>query len=184
MRISPHKHRVSAVLARRFPLEFCRRGFFYVLRASPRKHRVCRAVLAPPFPLEFCTRVFMFCVLRLANTGYVQCFSLGPFWVCTLVFVTFCLTNIGFVQCFSVGSLLIKFVRLCFSRFVMRIFPHKHRVCAVPFPRPPVRFVRLSLSCYVKNISFVQCFSLGSLKVYTVILVMFCQNGQICFCIS
>ena len=30
----------------------------------------------------------------------------------------------------------------------MRISPHKHRVCAVPFPRPPVKFVRLSLSCY------------------------------------
>ena len=29
--------------------------------------------------------VFMFCVLCLANTGFVQCFSLGPFWVCTFV---------------------------------------------------------------------------------------------------
>ena len=109
IRTSPHKHRVSAVLARRFPLEFCTRGFFYVLRASPRKHQVCRAVLAPRFPLKFCTRVFMFWVLRLANTGFVQCFSLGPFWVCTLVFVTFCLTIIGFVQCFSLGSLLKSF---------------------------------------------------------------------------
>ena len=56
------------------------------MRTSPHKHRVC-AVLAARFPLEFYTRVFfMFCVLCLANIG----FSLGPFWVCTLVFVTFC----------------------------------------------------------------------------------------------
>ena len=30
----------------------------------------------------------------------------------------------------------------------MRIFPYKHRVCSVPFPRPPVKLIRLSLSCY------------------------------------
>ena len=35
----------------------------------------------------------------------------------------------------------------------MRIFPHKLRVCAVPFPRPRVKFVRLSLSCYVMRTS-------------------------------
>ena len=34
----------------------------------------------------------------------------------------------------------------------MRIFPYKHRVCAVPFPWSPVKFVRLSLSCYVMRI--------------------------------
>ena len=35
----------------------------------------------------------------------------------------------------------------------MRIFPHKHRVCAVPFLRFPVKFVRLSLSYYVTRTS-------------------------------
>ena len=78
MRTSPHKHRVSAVLARRFPLEFCKRVFF------------------------------MFCVLRLANTGFaVQCSHLGSLWnfasVCFFMFCVLRLANTGFVQCFSLG---------------------------------------------------------------------------------
>ena len=40
-----------------------------------------------------------------------------------------------------------------FLTFCNAYFPHKHRVCAVPFPRSPVRFVRLSLSCYVMRTS-------------------------------
>ena len=78
LRALPRKHWVCAVLFPR-PLLSLYAGVFYVLRASPRKHRVCRAVLVPRFPLEFCKCVFMFCVLRLANTGFMWCFSLGPF---------------------------------------------------------------------------------------------------------
>ena len=91
----------------------------YVLRASPRKHRVC-AVLFPRPLLSLYA-----CVCHVLPHKHRVCavlFSRFPFK---------------------------KFVRLCFSHFVMRIFPHKHRVCAVPFPRPPVKFVRLFLSCYV-----------------------------------
>ena len=68
-----------------------------------------------------------------------------------------------------------KFVRLCFSRFVMRIiFPHKHRVSAVPFPWPPVKFVRLSLSCYVMR---------TSPQEHQFRAVLFSQL-PLCFCIS
>ena len=46
-----------------------------------------------------------------------------------------------------------RFVRLCFSRFVMCIFPHKHRVCAVLFCRFPfIKFVRLCFSRFVMRI--------------------------------
>ena len=152
MRTSPHKHRVSAVLARRFPLEFCTRVFLcfacfasktpglpcsartsvpfgilhacvYVLRASPRKHRIC-AVLFPRLLLSLYA-----CVCHVLPHKHR---------VCAVLFCRFPFK---------------KFVRLCFSRFAMRIFPHKHRVCAVPFPRPLVKFVRLSLSCYVMRTS-------------------------------
>ena len=95
----------------------------YALRASPRKHRVC-AVL---FPWPLLSLYAGVChVLPHKHVVCAVLFSRFPFK---------------------------KFVRLCFSRFVMRIFPHKHRVFAVPFPRPPVKFVRLSLSCYVMRTS-------------------------------
>ena len=95
------------------------------MRTSPHKHRVY-AVLATRFPLEFCTRVFLgFACFASQTPGLCSAFSSAPF----------------------------EFVRLCLSRFVMRTLPHKHRVCAVPFPRPPVKFVRLSLSCYFMRTS-------------------------------
>ena len=217
MRTSPHKHRVSAVLARRFPLEFCTRVFF------------------------------MFCVLRLADTGFaVQCSHLGSLWnfarVCFLCFACFASQTPGLPcsartsvpfgilhACVYVSRasprkhrvcavlfprLLLslyacvchvlphkhqvcavlfsrfpfkKFVRLCFARFVMRIFPHKHLVCAVPFPRPPVKLIFVVL-CYAYFASRApascSAFLSAPLKVYTLILVVFCQSGQICFCIS
>ena len=137
------------------------------MRTSPHKHRV-RAVLAPRFPKVgiLHARVFMFCVLRLANTGFVQCFSLGPFWVCTLV----CLTNIGFVSAFPSGYPSLNVCTLMFATFVL--------LCV--FSLTNIGFVQcLSLDpllnlyaylCHVMlcvlrltNISFVQCFSLGSL---------------------
>ena len=42
-----------------------------------------------------------------------------------------------------------EFVRFCLSRIVLRTSPHKHRVCAMLFPRSPLKFVRL---CYVTPI--------------------------------
>ena len=40
----------------------------------------------------------------------------------------------------------LKFIRFCLSRIVMRTSPHKHRVCAVLFPRSPCEFARLCVS--------------------------------------
>ena len=104
----------------------------------------------------------MFCVFCLTNTGFVQCYSL-------------CLTNIGFVQCFSFGSRKVIYALLLrFSQnFVLRVLPHKHRVCTLLFPRLPlislhacVYFALFSnfLLCVfcLTNIVFVQCSPFGS----------------------
>ena len=79
MRTLPHKHRVCAVLLPRFPFKFVRLcvSFRYAYFAS-QTSGLCSACTSVPFGiLHAC--VFMFCVLRLANTGFVECFSLGPF---------------------------------------------------------------------------------------------------------
>ena len=125
---SPHKHRVCAVLFPRFPFEFARLcvSFCYANFASQTSglRSACTSV---PFGISHAC-VFTFCVLRLANTGFVQCFSLRPLLslyacVCHVLLCVLCLTNIGFVQCFSLGSLLSLYayvsrsVALC-SRFV------------------------------------------------------------------
>ena len=97
--------------------------YLCVLRASPIKHRVCAVLFSRPLLSLYA------CVCHVLPYKHRVCavlFSRFPFK---------------------------KFVRLCFSRFVMRIFPHKHRVCAMPFPRTLVKFVRLSLSCYVMRTS-------------------------------
>ena len=141
----------------------------YVMRTSPHKHRVS-AVLARRFPFEFCTRVFLcFACFASQTPGLCSTFPSAPFWVCTLVFVTFCLTNIGFVQCFSLGSLL------------KSLYAYVSHVLWCVFSLANIGFVQclslgplLSLYAYLclvmlcvlrlKNISIVQCFSLGSLK--------------------
>ena len=79
----------------------------------------------------------------------------------------------GFVQCFSFGSLKVSYTLLLrFSQnFVLRVLPHKHRVCAVLLPRLPssllhacVYFALFSnfLLCVfcLTNIGLVQCFCL------------------------
>ena len=63
------------------PFEFVRLCLLcYVMPSSPYRQTsgLCSACTSVPFGiLHAC--VFMFCVLRLANTGFVQCFSLSPF---------------------------------------------------------------------------------------------------------
>ena len=79
LRTSPHKHRVCAVLLPSVPFEFVRVcvAFCYTYFAS-QTSGLCSACTSVPFGiLHAC--VFMSCVLRLANTRFVQCFSLGPF---------------------------------------------------------------------------------------------------------
>ena len=143
---------------------------------------LCNAFPSVPFEVCALMFVILLCALRLTNIGFVQCLHVGSLWnfarVCFYVLrasprknrvcaVLFRRPLLSLYACVShvlpykhrVCAVLFsrfpfkKFVRLCFSRFVMRIFPHKHRVCAVPFPRPPVKFVRLSLSCYVMRTS-------------------------------
>ena len=112
------------------------------------------------------------CILRLTNIGFVQCFSLGSLvslFACVSRFVMHTSPHKHRVCAVLFSRFPFKkFLRLCLSRFVMptlphkhRVcecfslgfpflkrlysFPHKHRVCVVPFPRPPVKFVRLSM---------------------------------------
>ena len=86
-----------------------------------------------------------------------------------------CLTNIGFVQCFWFGSRKVSYALLLrFSQnFVLRVLSHKHRICALLFPRLPlislhacVYFALFSnfLLCVfcLTNIVFVQCSPFGS----------------------
>ena len=129
---------------------------------------LCSACTSVPFGiLHAC--VFMFCVLRLAYTGFAQFFSPRPLLslyacVCHIMLCALRLTNIGFVQCFSLGSLVSLYAYV--SRFVMRTSPHKHRVCAVLAPRFRLEFcTRVFMFCVLclTNIRFVQCLSLGPL---------------------
>ena len=91
------------------------------------------------------------------------------------MFCVLCLTSIGFVQCFSFGSGKVSYTLLLrFSQnFVLRVLPHKHRVCAVPLPRLckvccmlVFNFALFShfLLCVfcLRNIMFVQCSPFGS----------------------
>ena len=94
----------------------------------------------------------LFCVFCLTNTGFVQCYSLGPLKVCCMLVFTvllysvifrfasvFCLTNIVIVQCSPFGSrsLLHAFVvsNLCLVLFAS---PTSGLCSAFPFGSPQV----------------------------------------------
>ena len=68
-------------------------------------------------------------------------------------FACFASQTQGLCSAFPRPSL--EFVRFCLSRIVLRTSPHKHRVCAVLFPRSPLKFVRLCyvMLCYVMRTS-------------------------------
>ena len=93
-------------------------AFCYAYFAS-QTSGLCSACTSVPFGiLHAC--VFMFCVLRLANTRFVQYFSLG--------------------------SLLGLYAYV--SRFLMRSLPYKLRVCAVLAPRFPLEFCTRVFLCF------------------------------------
>ena len=94
----------------------------------------------------------LFCVFCLTNTGFVQCYSLGPLKVCCMLVFTvllysvifrfasvFCLTNIVIVQCSPFGSrsLLHAFV-VSNLRFVLFASPTSGLCSAFPFGSPQV----------------------------------------------
>ena len=95
-----------------------------------------------------------------------------------------CITNIGFLQCFSFGSRKVSYTLLLpFSQnFVLRVLPHKHRVCAVLLPRLPSSLLhRLVFILLYSVISCFACFTsptsglcsafpFGSPQVYTLLV--------------
>ena len=139
---------------------------FYVLRASPRKHRVC-AVLFPQPLLSLYACVFffqLFCYAYFASqtSGLCSAFLSVPFLkVCALMFLTFCYVYFpsqtsGLCSAFPLPP--VKFVRLSLSCYVMRTSPHKHQFLAVLFSWLPFKFTRLYWSCFVKTVKFVSAF--------------------------
>ena len=146
------------------------------LRSKPIWRRLYSAVNLHAFACQI-----LFCVLRLTNIGFVQCFSLGPLWslyacVCRVMLCVLRLTNIGFVQCFSLGSLLSLHAYV--SRFVMQISPHKLRDCAVLAPRFPLEFrtrVFLRFACFASQTpGLCSAFPFGPFWVCTLAFVTFC----------
>ena len=125
----------------------------------------------------------MFCVFCPTHTGLVQCYSLSSHKVCSTLVSYFALFSNFCFACFAsqtsglcsaFPSAPVKSVtRFCgFSQnFVLRVLPHKHRVCAVLLPRLPSSLLhacvyfalfRNFLLCVfcLTNIGVVQCFSL------------------------
>ena len=110
---------------------------------------LCSACASVPFGiLHAC--VFMFCVQR---------FSLGPFWVCTLVFVTFCYAYFAS----QTSGLCSAFLSVSLSKSLYAYLSRVLLLCVFSLTNigfvqclslgPPVKFVRLSLSCYAMRIS-------------------------------
>ena len=112
---------------------------YYVMRTSPHKHRVC-AALFPRFPFKFVPLcvLFRYAYFTLQTSGL----------------------------CSACTSVLFGILHACV--FMFCVLRHKHRVCAVLFPRLLLSFyacvchVLLCVLC-LTNIGFVQCFSLASL---------------------
>ena len=110
------------------PLWNFARVCFYVLRALPRKHRVCAVLFPRPLlSLYACVCHVLLCVL--------------------------CLTNIGSGFCSAFLS--VRFKNVCALNFVMLCYgtsPHKHQFCAVLLSRLPFKLTRLRWSCFVVRV--------------------------------
>ena len=125
---------------------------YYVMRTSPHKHRVC-AALFPRFPFKFVPLcvLFRYAYFTLQTSGL----------------------------CSACTSVLFGILHACV--FMFCVLRHKHRVCAVLFPRLLLSFyayVCRALLCVLclTNIGFVKCLSLGPLLSLYVYLchVMLC----------
>ena len=114
----------------------------FVLRASPRKHRVC-AVLFPRF-LEIFLHA---CVLFYYSVNYVMRTLPHEHRVCAVLFPRF-------LKVFLHACVLIYYS----VNYVMRALPHKHRVCAVLFPRFLKVFARLCFVLLFSQLCFA-CFA-------------------------
>ena len=124
-------------------------------RILPHKLRFC-AVLSPRLPQSLLNAFVEFV---LFSNFCFACFASQTSGLC--------------VQCFSFGSRKVRYLLLLhFSQdFVLRVLPHRHRVCAVLPPLLPSSLLRacvyfalfsnflLCVFC-LTNIGIVQCFSL------------------------
>ena len=132
----------------------------------------------------------MFCVSCPRNTGFVQCYSLGSHKVCCTLVLYFALFSNFCFACFAsqtsglcsaFPSAPVKSVtRFCgFSQnFVLRVLPHKHRVCAVLLPRLPSSLLHACVYFALFG-NFLLClfaFPFSSRQVYT-LLVFFALFG-------
>ena len=98
-----------------------------------------------------------------------------------------CLSNIGFVQCFSFGCRKVSYrLLLRFSQnFVLRVLPHRHRVCAVLLPRLPSSLLHVCVcfACFASPTSgLCSAFPFGSPQVYT-LLVFFVLFSLLLLCV-
>ena len=138
----------------------------------------------------------MLCVLCLANIGFVQCFSLGSWkYFARLCFVLLfsklcyaCFPSQTSGLCSAIPSVPESFLHACVLfyysvNYVMRALPHKHRVCAVLFPRFLKFFARLCLFYYSVKFCYA-CFASqtsGLCSAFPSLPVIFCQA---CFVLS
>ena len=160
---------VCAVLLSSVPFPFCTRFFVLSVCFASQTPGLCSASIFGSLPLLH-TFICFVSVLRLANSGFVQCFYLGSLSLLHtfLCFVSVLrLANSGFVQCFYLGSLSLLHTFLCFvsvlclanTGFVLR-FPFAHvclcqcaspcklRVCAVLFPPSLINLFAFMLCLY------------------------------------
>ena len=78
MRTSSHRLRVCAVLAPRFPVEFCTRVFLCFACFASQTPGLCSAFPSAPFEfVRSCLSRVLLCILCLTNSSFVQCFFLG-----------------------------------------------------------------------------------------------------------
>ena len=110
----------------------------------------------------------MFCVFCLTNTGFVQCYSLGSRKVCCTLVLHFAL-----------------FSNFCFAWFASQTlglcsaFPSAHVKSVTRFCYALVRTF-FCVFC-VTNTGFVQCYSLGSRKVCSMLVFILVYSVIFCF---
>ena len=149
----PRKHRVCAMLLSSVPFSFCTRLYVLSVCFASQTPGLCNASIFGSLPLLH-TFICFVSVLRLANTGFVQCFYLrfpSPFAYVYL-----------FCQCAS---------------------PRKHRVCAVllssvPFPFC-IRLFVLSV-CFASQTPGLCCASL--LHTFVCVSVLCLANSGFVLC--
>ena len=133
------------------------------MRALPRKHRVC-VVLFPWLHLVYTLNFGIFSdVVRvrvfLTNIGFVQCYSLGSRFVCTLcqlcsrsdvLVCVHCLTNMGFCAVLFTMGMVMKLVKVLCCMFYIVLFlgldPVQNTIVVYPVLRnQPIE------ACWLRN---------------------------------